>query len=177
MRGTVALAALLLAACSQGTDRDADGKLTSQAIKAEASKLVLRPGHWETTTLITDMQVPGLTPDMLKAATGTRTTTRNCVSQAQAARPDPQVFTGRDDVDCTYQRFSLSGAKIDAAMTCRPPAAPGTVALTLAGNHSPTAFAMGMTMNTQLPGAGGMTVKATVSGRHLGACTAGEKTG
>lgn len=175
----VVLAVLLLAtACSKSPDRDADGKLSASEVTAEASKLVLRPGRWETTTLITDMNVAGLPAEMMEAATGTRTTTSNCVTPAQAEKPDPQIFTGRDDVDCTYQRFSLANAKIDAAMTCRPPKAPGTVALTLAGNHSPTAFAMGMTMNTQLPGAGGMTMKATVSGRHMGACTSStEQTG
>jgi len=167
---------LLAAACSKGTDRNADGKLSSSEVSAEASKLVLKPGKWQTTTLITDMDVTGLPAEMLEAATGTRTTTTNCVTPAQAARPDPQIFTGRKDVDCTYQRFSLANAKIDAAMTCNPPAPAGRLALVLAGNHSPTAFAMGMTMKTDFPGMGAMTMKATVSGKHLGACTPERKT-
>lgn len=165
---------LILAGCSKGTDRNADGKLSTKEVSAEADKLVLRPGRWETTTLITDIDVAGVPAEMMKAATGTRTTTTNCVTPEQAARPDPQTFTGRKDVDCKHQRFSLSNAKIDAAMTCRPPKAPGTLALTLSGNHSPDAFAMGMTMKTD--GVGAMTMKATVSGKHLGACTTTERT-
>lgn len=174
MKRLVVAMLLLAAGCSKETDRNADGKLSASEVSAEASKLVLKPGKWQTTTLITDMDVTGLPANMLEAATGTRTTTTNCVTPAQAARPDPQIFTGRKDVDCTYQRFSLADAKIDAAMTCNPPA--GRLALTLAGNHSPTAFAMGMTMKTDLPGAGTMTMKATVSGKHLGACTPDGKT-
>ncbi len=172
MKRVAALTLLLAAACSKGTGANTNEKLTTNQVSAEAAKLVLRPGRWETTTLITDMAIAGLPASALEAATGTRTTTTNCVTPEQAAKPDPQVFTGRKDADCTYQRFSLANAKIDAAMTCRPPKLPGTLALTLSGNHSPSAFAMGMTMKTE--GVGAMTMKATVSGRHLGACTAAE---
>lgn len=171
-----ALPLLLLAACSKGTDSNADGKLSAAEVSAESAKLKLKPGQWETTTLITDMSVPGLPAESMKAATGTRTTTRNCVTPAQAAKPDASLFTGRKDANCTYQRFSMADAKIDAAMTCQPAGLPGAMAMTLSGNHSATHFAMGMTMTTDTPGPGAMTVKATVSGKHLGACTANPET-
>lgn len=171
-----ALPLILLAACSKGPDNNADGKLSAAEVSAESAKLKLKPGKWETTTLITDMNVPGLPAQATQGATGTRTTTSNCITPAEAAKPDASLFTGRKDANCTYQRFSMADAKIDAAMTCQPPGLPGTMAMTLSGNHSDTAFAMGMAMTSDTPGPGAMTMKATVSGRHVGPCTPSPET-
>ena len=169
MRRVAVLLALSLAACSKEPERKA-GTVAAADVAAEAKKLKLAPGEWETTTLITDMQVPGLPADAMKAATGTRTTTRNCVTPEQAARPGADMLAGTKDGNCTYQRFSMANARIDAAMTCAPAAAPGKVAMTLSGGYSPTAFDMGMAMKTNLPGDTAMTMRAKVTGKRVGEC-------
>lgn len=166
---------LLLAACSKPASQDA-ATLTAAAVAAEAKKLRLEPGLWETTTLITALAVPGLSADAAKAATGTRTTTSNCVTPAQAAKPSAEFLSGASDGNCTYQRFSMANARIDAAMTCRPAAAPGAIAMTLDGGYSPTAFTLGMAVRTDLPGDGDMTMRATVTGKRTGDCAANEGT-
>lgn len=160
---------LLLAACSKPAPQ-ADTKLSAADVRAEARKLQLEPGQWETTTLITALNVPGMPAGMAEAATGTRTTTSACITPAQAARPDADILAGAQGGNCTYQRFSMGGAKIDAAMTCAPPGAPAAVALTLEGGYSPRTFDMGMAMKTDLPGNLAMTMRANVSGRRTGAC-------
>lgn len=165
--------ALLLVACSK--QPEAGEKLTDAKVAAEAGKLRLQPGQWETTTLIDAINVSGMPADAMKAATGTRTTTSNCVTPAQAARPDANILSGTKDGNCTYQRFSMANAKIDAAMTCSPPGIPGTMAMTLAGGYSPTAFDMGMDMKSDMPGNMALTMKATVSGKRVGACSANQE--
>lgn len=174
------LPALLVAsACSRPAETQGD-TVSATAVAAETRKLQLQPGQWETTTLITAMDVAGLPADAMQAATGTRTTTSNCITPAQAARPDANILSGTKDGNCTYQRFSMAGTKIDAAMTCAPlgtPAgAPGKIAMTLAGTHARDRFDIGMAMNTDLPGNLAMTMKATVAGRRTGACTSAPET-
>lgn len=169
-----ALPLLLLAACSKPAP-EAPEKLSAAAVAAEATKLRLEPGQWETTTLITALEVPGLPAESAKAATGTRTTTRNCVTPAEAAKPSAEFLSGATDGNCTYQRFSMANARIDAAMICRPAAAPGAIAMTLNGGYSPTAFDMGMAVRTDLPGDAKMTMRATVTGKRIGNCTAEEE--
>lgn len=167
---------ILFAACSKAPDEKAGKPLSSAKVAAEAEKLKLQPGEWETTAVITDMDVSGLPASATRAATGTPTTTRHCITPEQAARPDAKILSGTRDGHCSYQRFSMAGEKIDAAMTCTPPGAPGKMAMTLTGGYSPTAFAMGTTIKTDLPGNMAMTMKASVKGRRIGACATGAET-
>lgn len=164
-----ALAALLLAACSKPAPQ---GKSLSAAeVSKEAGKLRLQPGTWETTTVITDIEVSGLPAGATDAAKGTPTTTRNCITPEQAARPDANVLSGTRDGNCTYQRFSMADSRIDAAMTCSPRGLPGTMAMTLTGGYTPRAFGIGMDMKADLPGNTAMAMKATVRGKRVGECT------
>lgn len=176
-----ALPLLLLAACSKPAEEKAAAPTVAPAtVAAEAAKLRLQPGTWETTTLITALDVPGVLPEGLKAATGTRTTTRNCVSAADAEARSADLLSGSASANCSYRRFSVAGARIDAALTCAPAAAAvagvGNVAMTLNGDHSPTAFDVALAMKTDLPGGQAMTMTARVDGRRTGDCsnTAGE---
>lgn len=175
-RFALLLPLLVAAACSKPAETPGN-TVSATAVAAETRKLQLQPGQWETTTLITAMDVAGLPAGATQAATGTRTTTSNCITPAQAAQPDANILSGTKDGNCAYQRFSMAGAKIDAAMTCTPAGAPGRIAMTLAGTHARDRFDMGMAMNTSLPGGLAMTMKATVAGRRTGACTASPETG
>lgn len=165
----------IVAACSKPAETPGNA-VSATAVAAETRKLQLEPGQWETTTLITAMEVAGLPAGATQAATGTRTTTSNCITPAAAARPDANILSGTKDGNCTYQRFSMAGAKIDAAMTCTPAGAPGKIAMTLAGTHARDKFDMAMAMNTSLPGNLAMTMKATVTGRRTGVCTSPPET-
>lgn len=167
---------LIVAACSKPPERKAGTPVGTRQIAAESRKLQFQPGAWETTTVITTMNLTGIPASATKAATGTPTITRNCITPQQAARPDANILSGTKDGNCTYERFSMAGARIDAAMTCAPPGLPGTMAMTLAGGYSPTAFDMGMTMKSDLPGNVAMTMQATVKGKRTGACTPSTET-
>jgi hypothetical protein len=169
-RFAVLLALALVAGCSKPAETPGNA-LSANAVAAETRKLQLQPGQWETTTLITAMNVAGLPAGATQAATGTRTTTSNCITPAEAARPDANILSGTKDGNCTYQRFSMAGEKIDAAMTCAPAKAPGKIAMTLAGTHARDRFDMDMGMKTDLPGGMAMTMKAAVTGRRTGVCT------
>lgn len=164
------------AACSKAPEPKAEDALSERDVAAEATKLKLEPGRWETTTLITDIDVSGLPADATDAATGTPTTTATCVTPAQAAKPDASFLSGTRDANCEYQRFSMAGKRIDAALTCSPRGLAGgkAIEMKLTGGYSSTAFAMNMTMNTKLAASMAMTMKATVNGKRTGACTGDE---
>ena len=169
-RFAILLPLLVAAACSKPAETPGNA-MSATAVASETRKLQLQPGQWETTTLITAMDIAGLPAGATEAATGTRTMTSNCITAADAARPDANILSGTKDGNCTYERFSMTGGSIDAAMTCMPARAPGKIAMTLAGTHARDRFDMGMAMNTSLPGDLAMTMKATVTGRRTGECT------
>lgn len=174
MRALVLVPLILLpAACSKKEEAGAGGNLTTAQVSAEASKIKLDAGEWETTTKITDIAVKGMPEAAAKAASGTNTVTRNCITAAEAASPDANLLSGTKDGNCAYQRFSMAGQKIDAQMTCSPRGLPGKMAMTLTGDYSRTAYDLNMNMKTDLPGSMAMDMKATVTGRRVGECAAG----
>lgn len=172
----ILLPLLLLAACSKQPERTQNKTLTAADVTREATKLRLEPGQWETTTLITALGIPGHSAEQLKSATGTRTTTSHCITPEQAARPSADMLSGTKDGNCTYRRFSMDGARIDAAMRCEPAGTPGAVSMTLAGTHARDRFDLVMDMTIGMMGNAAMTMKATVAGRRTGVCTVPQET-
>lgn len=178
MRILAIVTVLLAGACSKAAEPPAPptGNMTAAAVSAEATKLVFRPGEWETRTQVAALRVPGVAPETLKGATDTPTITRSCMSAADAAKPSADFMSGTSDGNCVFQRFSLAGGRVDAAMTCAPAGAPAKAALTLKGTYAPESFAQTMNMIVDLPGED-MTMTARVAGRRIGACAAGTTTG
>lgn len=165
--------ALLISGCSDNgqTPTKTDGNMTASAVASEASRLRFQAGLWETTTEITNIAVQGVPPEQLKAATGTPTTTRSCMSAADAAKPGADFLSGTKDGNCAYQRFSMAYNRIDAAMTCAPAQVPGKVALTLAGTFTPVSFLQTMDMRVDLPVTSqDMTMTARVAAKRIGPC-------
>jgi len=171
---------LLVSACGKAPEKKPGDTISAGDVAAEARKLKLQPGQWETVTQVTAMDITGIPASQTKAATGTPTRTLACITPAQAARPDAKFLTGTTDANCIYQRFSMTDGRIDAAMTCAPAAsagqgAPGGQAVTmvLAGAYKPAGYTVGLDMKSKLPGGMAMTMKATVTGKRVGECTAG----
>ena len=172
-RAIVLIPLFLAAACSKAAERNADGNISAAEVSAEARKIKLEAGEWETTTKITQIEVRGLPKAAAQKAAGTNTVTRDCITPAEAARPDANILSGTKDGNCTYQRFSMAGSKIDAAMTCSPRGLPGKMAMTLEGDYSSTAYVLDMAMKADLPGSMAMDMKASVSGKRIGECGVG----
>lgn len=173
MRAAFLFPLLLAASCSKRADDTSEAGMSAAQVSSEARKIKLEPGEWETTTKVTKIEVQGLPKAAAEKASGTNTVTRNCITPAEAARPDANILSGTKEGNCTYQRFSMAGSKIDAAMTCSPRGLPGKMAMTLEGDYSPTAYVLDMAMKADLPGSMAMDMKASVSGRRIGECSAG----
>ena len=121
----IMIAAGLLAACGQGekTDADANGNLSADEVEArmrtaaaEGSKM--RPGQYDIKIDVLELSMPGMQGSMLdNAKAAMETTAQVCLTKEQVEKPDERFFSGGDQ-DCTYQRFDMSGGKIDLAMRC-----------------------------------------------------------
>lgn len=173
LRRLLLIPGLLITGCSDNerTATKSGGNMTAAAVASEASRLRFQAGLWETRTEITKIAVQGVAPEKLKAATGTPTTTRSCMSAAEATNPGADFLSGTKDGNCAYQRFSMANGRVDAAMTCAPAGVPGKVALTLAGTFTPASFAQTMNMRVDLPVTSqDMTMTARVAAKRIGPC-------
>ena len=180
-------ALLALAACGkgseQGTASDAAAPADNQSaeeVASEMKKIALRPGLWETTQQVVDVQLDGapqgMPAGMLDAMKGRTTTVKTCITPEQAAKPSADFLTAQKDNKCTYSGFEMSGGTMKGQVTC-PGAEGGTAHVTMAGNYTPDSYAMNMEMQSE--GMGGanmpgmmMHMKMRTTGKRLGECPA-----
>lgn len=175
-----ALAAL--AGC--GSDKDVDLKNASVEEVAAASQKAqkMEPGLWRSSVKIESLDIPGIPPSQkammeqaMAAQMAKASNIENCITKEQAEKPPAKMFGG--DGDCTFEKYQLSGGRIDAKLNCTPPGAQGgKMEMTMAGSMSGTSYAIDSDMKmTGIPGMsgdGGMTMKMKVSGQRIGECKA-----
>lgn len=177
----VVTGALMLAACNGAADKDsaaADAAPTpapSASAPASLGKALFRPGEWETTVELIDVDIPGMPAgsvrdSMVEMMKKTKTTTKNCVTKEDAEKPEASVFTGSKG-KCSYDRMTMSGGKIDAVMTCVDASGRGKLEMTSVGTYDDTSFTMTNDMRTTAPGQSeAMHMKAKVTGKRTGDC-------
>jgi len=191
-------AALALASCgSSGGDKAGEGGNGSASVgaanrsaAAEAPSTAapsggggggdfIQPGEWETKVESMEVDAPGMpqgVKDMMADAMGSmKTTIRDCVTPEEAKRPNADLFAGKDKGNCTSSDFSMSGGRMRGTISC--PAGdgqPGSMTMVMDGQFSPQSYTVNQNMTTDAGGSK-MTIKARVSGRRLGECTAATK--
>ncbi len=192
-------AALALAACgSSGGDKAGEGGNDSASVgaanqsaaaKAPSSAApsggnggggdFIQPGEWETKVESMEVDAPGMpqgVKDMMTDAMGSmKTTIRDCVTPEEAKRPNADMFAGKDKGNCTASDFSMSGGRMRGTISC--PAGngqPGSMTMVMDGQFSPQSYTVNQNMTTDAGGSK-MTIKARVSGRRVGECTAATK--
>lgn len=170
----VSLAALALAGCGSGADSDGDGTITNQEAAAETADATLpEPGLYKIAVEIEEMTIPGMPAEMaeqMKQSTAARMSTEHCLTEADRANMVKQMAPQGDQ--CTYDKYDLSGGKIDAKMTCKLPDG-GTAVTTMAGTVAATGVDMVME-NTQSGGAtqNGTHMKMHLKNTRIGECKA-----
>ena len=180
--GTAAIAsALVLTACGGASaDADGDGKISQDEVEAAVSAVSIKPGQWENTVEFVDIQFDQskLPPDaqafvgpMLEAMKGQINTTRSCVTEEQATKPQAEMFAGNENADCEYTKFEFSGGQMDMAMTCKDPTS-GTASITNTGTYTTDSYDMRMTVELTESEMGAMTITANSKGTHVGDCPA-----
>lgn len=173
--------ALTLAACggSGDADADGDGTITQDEVNAAVADVNINPGNWENTVQFVDVELDeaalppearGFIGPVLESMKGQVNTTQSCVTPEQAARPEAEMFSGNDNANCEYDRFSFSGGNIDMAMTCNDPAS-GKATITSTGTYTADEYAMDMTIAMEGSEMGAMKITASSKGKRTGECT------
>jgi Protein of unknown function (DUF3617) len=180
--GLILTPMMLLAGCGKG-DVELKNATVEDVVKATTAAQALSPGEWSTSTQITAVDMPGAPENaktmlaaITKAMVGKTTVTENCVTPEQAKKPDASMFAGANSGSCTFEKFSMSGGKMDAVMACAQPGAPGKMKMTMNGQYGGDSYALTsqilMSGGTG-PNAGtGISVTATNTGKRTGDCKA-----
>jgi hypothetical protein len=119
--GTAALALgmLALAGCNQADK----GPKTMEEAKQEAAELERpEPGQYTQSMKVTKFEMPGAPPEMaaqMKAALGQAQATEFCLTKEMSDKGFEEMFReiGKGG-ECKYQRFDVSGGKLDALLEC-----------------------------------------------------------
>lgn len=167
----------MLASCSDSgkSDQDGDGSISPEEMAAEASSgpdVAMRAGEWEQTFEISDMQFPGMTPEM-KSMVGNMTkssfTVTTCLSEEDVAEPDADFFTMDDQDNCEFQEFDRSGNRMAMRMTCDAEEG-GKSSISMDGEFSEDAYSLQFENLTTGTPMGDMSMKGRMNARRLGDC-------
>lgn len=165
-------AALALAGCgSSGADKDGDGKITDQEAAAETAANLPDPGLYKISVEIQELTYPGMPANMLdemKKQMSASMQTEECLTEAD--REDAVKQMTEMNEDCEYERYNMSGGKIDAAMSCKMPDG-GTMAYTMTGSLGRTGVDMVMEGGQQGGDPGStMQMKMHMKSQRVGDC-------
>jgi hypothetical protein len=179
--GFALAAACALAACSSGNaDADGDGKITQDEAQTAMSSVRINPGQWENTVEFVNIEFDEskLPPEakefigpMLESMKGQVNTSKSCVTEEEADKPSANMFSGNEDADCTYDRFTFANGTMDMAMTCNDPNS-GTAKITNTGSYTPDGYDMQMKVELEDDQIGAMTISAAAKGKRIGDCPA-----
>jgi len=171
-----------LAACDKGPEINVKnasvGEVAEKVRDAQAGGMFIKPGRWESKVSVLDVQMPGMPPQMADrikqtmATVNERDTTATCVSEADAKKPREDFFAGKSK-NCRYDHFTMSGGKIDAAMTCSGER--GTsMSMTMTGTYSPDHYEGDMAMDMAGPEGRSMKMKSHSVSNLVGQCRGDE---
>lgn len=177
-----AAAPLALGACDSGKTVKAENASVAEVAEATKGVAKFEPGKWENRVTFASANAPGLPPqmaDMIKkqmAAASERVTT-SCMTKEMADKPGGDMFAGKDNGDCRYERFEMGGGKIDAVMACKGGRGDSRgIRMAMSGNFTPTTYDMTSEMKMPMPGGSGaeseMTIKTKMAGKRVGDCDA-----
>ena len=178
MRRFLLIATLVpLAACNSGPTVTAtnasEAEVKAKVAAATGAADMISPGRWEGTMTIRDMKMPKLPADQqanLASKIGGAKPFVSCVTE-EDVKAKRAFFTGDkgDDKSCTYDRFTMGGGRIDAAMSCKNEG--GNMNATMTGNFSPDSYHMEMASNTDSASPyAAMSMKMIVDGKRTGGC-------
>lgn len=170
-----ALALLLLSGC--GRSDNAAGSLNEA--QNEARKLDRpRPGQYRQTITITKLEIPGAPPEAageLKEMMSQAQETSFCLTEAMARDGFRDMFDKvAEGGDCKYDRFAVSGGRIDAVLACASPQE-GKATVTLDGKVTPEGSDVRMILDQDNPNTamGKARIGMHLVSQRTGDCAAG----
>ena len=180
MKKAIALAVLALAACNKGSDVKVENATPEEVAakvqqSAAADQSQIEPGQWSVASemkLVELKGVPGAVADQMKASMEHKSTDLQCITPEEVKKPE--VFAGKQDSGCKYERFEMGGGKINAVMHCPASEGGGKMTMTMNGTYSPRDYTVDATMDMSGAGDGqGMKMAMHATAKRVGDCPAG----
>ncbi len=164
--------AMLLAGCSGGGEADAKGAVSVKDAAEQAKREMPRPqpGLYKTTVTMTNIDMPGLPPEMADHGKGMVTTTENCLTAADVDKGFEALVKQGQDGACSYESFALAGGKVDAVLVCKAQGRDTRTALS--GTTTKTGADLTATTAMDFEGVGKATLNFTTKHERVGECPA-----
>ena len=77
---------------------------------------------------------------MSKTMVGRKNSFASCVTEAEAKKPAAGLFAGGDSGNCTYDKFTMSGGKLNALMSCKQPGGKGAMTMAMDGDYGDESY-------------------------------------
>ncbi|HKY81930.1 MAG TPA: DUF3617 domain-containing protein [Sphingobium sp.] len=159
-----------------GCGEKASEPQTREEVAKEVEKVQLKPGQWEGTYTLEDIDMPAMPGggDQMEAQMKkmmSRAAIKYCVSPEEAANPSGKMFSGQENKDCTYKGFDASGGSVKGEIACK--SEHGAMNAVMSGSYAPESYEMRMDMKmTGAPNGMDMSMKARTTGKWIGAACA-----
>lgn len=134
----------------------------------------ITPGQWELASVTKTVTGDAVTPEMRTALVGRTAAVDSCIPATQAARPDPNFFTGGSANECKYTQAAFANGKLSATIACNGNA--GTTTMQVGGTYDATTLVADATMRTSGADSGNMSQSVQLKGRRIGECRASQNT-
>ena len=171
-----------VAGCNKGPDINVKnasvGEVAEKVRAAGGSDSFVDPGKWQTKVTVLDVDMPGLPPQMAQQMKQTMmkmqgNTYEVCLTEKDVRKPKEDFFAGKER-NCRYDHFTMSGGKIDAALTC-PGREGETMNMAINGTYARDSYEATMAMDvTGGPQGKGMKLRSHSESHLIGQCTAEE---
>ncbi len=143
-------------------------------LAAHAPVLAIQPGQWQTSGRMTDIDITlpagmpaGMVDMMKKQMLGKVHSMKQCITQSDIDDAPEKMFQ-QSDGQCSYEKFDMSGGKLDAVAVCRMEQGM-TMRMTMTGTHNATSFQSRMVMTGDGP-TGPMRMINEGTGTRIGDC-------
>ncbi|MGZ8999364.1 MAG: DUF3617 domain-containing protein, partial [Allosphingosinicella sp.] len=119
----------------------------------------IQPGMWETTSRMTNVEVPGMPPAVaaqMKAQMASQAQTQSqCITPEQAANPAGKMLNqGGEAQGCQFSDSTFAGGRIKVRGTCPGPAGAGTATMSWEGTYTATTMEGRITAQVEAPAGG-----------------------
>ena len=124
MRRTTIMLVLALAACGKSEPEVSLENATPEQVAAEMKKSGIaeelrKPGKWAYETTITQIDAPGMPPEMaaqMKQVMGQGQKLERCVTAEEIAKVD--AFVGANQANCTFAKYKVGGGRVEGEARC-----------------------------------------------------------
>jgi Protein of unknown function (DUF3617) len=172
----LALATLAVAACGKQDSIEAENESASSvAEKVAKSNIKPMPGRWQSSMKIEKLEIANMPPEakaMMQKQMGAMQSFFTCLTPEQVDKPNAGFFQ-QDASGCTYEKFSMSGGRIDAAVTCKH--GQHAQKMTMSGQYSPESYNITMSSNGEMQPGMPMSMVMSIAAKRIGECNGKEE--